>query len=494
MPCDHLLSSSAASLGVTVVSPSRDSHRIFLVSAAVPPCQMDELESSSCICVELNDGREILPLHRMRALIADGAFRDALNLVKEADINSEEVYLAYLVAAVKRGGGSSGNLENCNICSNIRLDTSLSTIKDILSCLKTNEALQKAKGILSKASKDGLGTMKAYLVLLRARLAVLASHDRAFRETLLPQVDDCLRRLVTYDMLVGDVGSSSYSCVSSNINTSIVGQNQKIVSSNNSRKSSSLSVVMKGWNWFRDCNLEDALELCLKGGEVMAAIVIWRRHSFIGAEYISPVEERRGVERKFEDQDQYQSQQHMKSSSSYTYLLLPSLLRKLPTSVPPFPLAVWLKDEVLSILPVEGIIEIRAWAECYVKRMESTDGSPHSAMIVARAVVEGSMAVIGAAATARKGLRWEQDWQWRWSEEAVETETESPQQQIDREECIRDGGEDPCGFGLTEAYWKPDELDLLTRDLKDLVYAWDHHHLRLSLSEFQIIGREAAVL
>ncbi len=295
-------------------------------------------------------------------------------------------------------------------------------------------------------------------------------------------------------MLVGDVGSSSYSCVSSNINTSIVGQNQKIVSSNNSRKSSSLSVVMKGWNWFRDCNLEDALELCLKGGEVMAAIVIWRRHSFIGAEYISPVEERRGVERKFEDQDQYQSQQHMKSSSSYTYLLLPSLLRKLPTSVPPFPLAVWLKDEVLSILPVEGIIEIRAWAECYVKRMESTDGSPHSAMIVARAVVEGSMAVIGAAATARKGLRWGQDWQWRWSEEAVETETESPQQQIDREECIRDGGEDPCGFGLTEAYWKPDELDLLTRDLKDLVYAWDHHHLRLSLSEFQIIGREAAVL
>ncbi len=166
MPCDHLLSSSVASLGVTVVSPSRDSHRIFLVSAAVPPCQMDELESSSCICVELNDGREILPLHRMRALIADGAFRDALNLVKEADINFEEVYLAYLVAAVKRGGGSSGNLENCNICSNIRLDTSLSTIKDILSCLKTNEALQKAKGILSKASKDGLGTMKAYLVLL----------------------------------------------------------------------------------------------------------------------------------------------------------------------------------------------------------------------------------------------------------------------------------------------------------------------------------------
>ncbi len=494
IPCDHLLSSSAASLGVTVVSPSRDSHCIFLVSAAVPLRQMDELESSSCICVELHDGREILPLHRMRALIADGAFRDALNLVKEANMNYEEVYLAYLAAAVKRGGGSSRSLENCNSSSNIRLDMSLSTIKDILPCLKTHEALQKAKEILCKASKDGLGTMKAYLVLLRARLAVLASHDRAFRETLLPQVDDCLRRLVTYDMLIGDVGSSSCSGVSINIDTSTVGQNQKMTSSsNNFSKFFSLSVVMKGWNWFRNCKLEDALELCLKGGEVMAAIVIWRRHSFIGAEYVSPVEERRGVERKFEDQG-HQSQQHMKSSSSYTYLLLPSLLRKLPTSVPPFPLAVWLKDEVLSILPVEGVIEIRTWAKCYVKRMESTDGSPHSAMIVARAVVEGSMAVIGAAATARKGLRWEQDWQLRWSEEAVETETESSQQQIDREECIHDGGEDPCGFGLTEAYWKPDELDLLTRDLKDLVYAWDHHQLRLSLSEFQIIGREAAVL
>ncbi len=505
---DHPLSLSAASLCVTVVSPSRDSHRIYLISAGVPHHQMDELESSSCICVELRDGREILPLHRMRVLIADGAFCDALNMVKEANINDEEVHLAYLAAAIKRGGGGSsssggGSLENCNQNSggSTRLSTTLlSTIKDILSCLKTNESLQKAKEIICKSSKDGLVATNAYLVLLRARLAVLASHDRAFRETLLPQVDDCLRRLLTYDMLVGDIGSISCSGVNSNVNMNAIGHNQKTTLSSNTLSSSfsSLSVVMKGWSWFRNCKLEDALELCLKGGEVMAAIVIWRRHSLIGAEYISPVEERRGgVERKFEypqgQHQQPQQQQQIKSSSNM-YFLLPSLLQKLPTSVPPFPLAAWLRDEVLPILPVEGVIETRTWAECYVKRMESSDGSPYSAMMVARAIVEGSMAVIGAAATARKGLRWEKDLQLRWSDEAVEADELPQQQHIDREDCIRNDGEDPCVFGLTEAYWKPDELDLLTRDLTDLVFAWDQHHLRLSLSEFQTIGREAAVL
>ncbi len=483
-----LLSSSAASLGMMIASPSRDSHRIFIVSAAVSR-QMEEVESC-CIGIELLEGCEILPLHQMRTLIADGAFRDALDLVKETNMNYEEAYLAYLAAAVKWGG--SGSLENSSseYSSHLQLDTSLSTIKEILSSLKTHEALQRAKEILCKASKDGLGAMKAYLLLLQARLAALASHDRAFRETLLPQVDDCLRRLVTYGMLVGDVGSSC-SAGSSNIHTSAVGQ--KVTSSDSYNSCSLSSVVMKGWNWFRNCELEDALELCLKGGEVLAAIVIWRRHSFIGAAYTSPLQER-GVGRKFEGQSQSE-QQHMKSSSSHTYLLLPSLLRKLPTSVPPFPLAAWLRDEVIPVLPVEGVIEIRTWAECYVKRMESTDGSPHSATTVARAVVEGSTAVLGAAATARRGLRWEQQWQWRrpCHHHLSEEEEETPQQVNDGEECIREG-EDPCGFGLMEAYWKPDGLDVLTRDLKDLVYAWDHHLLRLSLSEFQIIGREAAVL
>ncbi len=479
----------AACLGMMVASPSRDSHRVFIVSAAVS--RPTEKVESRCIGIELLEGYEILPLHQMRALIADGAFRDALDLVKETNMNYEEAYLTYLAAVVKRGG--SGSLENSNseYNSHLQLSTSLSTIKEILSALKTHEALQRAKEVLCGASKGGLGAMKAYLLLLQARLASLSSHDRAFRETLLPQVDNCLRRLVTYGMLVGDVGSSYTTCGNSNIHTSAVGE--KVNPSDRSCTRSSSSVVMKGWNWFRNCELEDALELCLKGGEVLAAVVIWRRHSFIGAAAISPLQER-GVARKFEGQDQSE-QQHMKSPSSRTYLLLPSLLQKLPTSVPHFPLASWLRDEVIPVLPVEGVIEIRTWAECYVKGMESTDGSPYSATTVARAVIDGSTAVLGAAATARRGLRWEQYWQWRrpCHHYLAEEEEEAPQQANDGEECIHEG-EDPCGFGLMEAYWKPDGLDVLTRDLKDLVYAWDHHNLRLSLSEFQTIGREAAVL
>ncbi len=483
MPWDLL--SSSASLGVMVATPSTDTHRIFLVSAAA----LNRMEGvvESCTGIELHEGCEILPLHHMRALIADGAFRDALDFVKEANMNYEEVYLAYLAIAIKRG--DSGSLQHCS--SDSRLDVPLLIIKEVLSGLRTHEALQRAKEILCKASKGGLGAIKAYLFLLRARLAALVSHDRAFLEALLPQVDDCLRRLVTYEMLVGNIGSNCNGG-SSNINTPAV--SQKMTSSDSYGSCPPLSsVVMKGWNWFRNCELEDALELCLKAGEILGAIVIWRRHTLIGAAYISPLVER-GVGRKFEDKGQ--SEQHMKSSSQ-TYLLLPSLLQKLPTSVPPFPLAAWLRDEVIPILPVEGVIEIKTWAKSYVERMESTDGSPHSAAMIARAVVEGSTTVLGTAATARRGLRWEQQRQWRrschhhLSEEAAESEST---QQVDGEECIREGGEDPCGFGLMEAYWKPDRLDVLTRDLKDLVYAWDHHHLCLSLSEFQTIGREAAVL
>jgi hypothetical protein len=383
-------------IGSALSVPSPASHRFLLLTVSDGH-------------VNLMEGREAVPLQRMRALISKHCFEDALRLAEEHEMDSEEIHLAHLVFLTNSLSGETSSASAAAL---------LAQAGELLRRLRDPEALSKCAAAIESATYPTVGEARSFLQLLQKHLRSLALTIKVSREQLLPSVSDVLQRLGTYESLV-DCSSGK---------------------------------GMRGWDQFRRCHLEDLMAQCLQAGEVFAAATIWRRHAITHS---------------------------MKGVTQIT-ASLPQALHLLPANniLGIDALAVWLREDVMPSLSVSAASEVRHWGEQYSRAVEASAKRPHSALLVARAVIEGSRPVLGAAATALTPLT-----QWAdWDKDKAESS------------CL--GGEDvpPVpGAGLAEDHWKLDGLDALILELQDLVYAWDGHQLCLPLAEFENLSRTEAI-